>query len=215
MSAISTMPNASAEADVTTRARPRRHLRRVIMLALLAVWGGMAWWHTHKELPPGTHVESPWRQVPAANVTFIADITAADAYGRPVMSQAIFDEVFGIIRSAKRFLVLDYFLFNNDRGMNATEAPARPLSSQLRDALIEARKANPDLRVLFITDPINDVYGGAPSPDLEMLRAAGVDVVVTDLDKLRDSNWVYSSLWRLTLGWWNHGNVTDGWLPNP
>jgi phosphatidylserine/phosphatidylglycerophosphate/cardiolipin synthase-like enzyme len=178
------------------------------------VWAGTAYWHTHKKLPPGTHVESPWRQVPAGNVSFIADITAADAYGRPVMSQAIFDEVFGIIRSAKRFLVLDYFLFNNDRGTAGAE-PARALSSQLRDALIDARRANPDLRVLFITDPINDVYGSDPSPDLEMLRAAGVDVVVTDLEKLRDSNYIYSSVWRLTLGWWNHGNVSRGWLPNP
>lgn len=216
MSAAVTMPNASANADAQrARARLRRVWRRVIIYSLLALWAGTAYWHTHKALPPGTHVESPWRQMPAANVSFIADITAADAYGRPVMSQAIFDEVLGIIRSAKRFLVLDYFLFNSDRGSIATEPPARALSSQLRDALIEQRKANPDLRVLFITDPINDVYGGDPSPDLAMLRDAGIDVVVTDLDKLRDSNFIYSSLWRLTLGWWNHGNASRGWLPNP
>ncbi len=174
----------------------------------------MAYWHTHKSLPPGLHVASPWRLVPAANVAFIADITAADAYGRPVMSHAIFDEVLGIIGSAQRFLVLDYFLFNDAQGA-ASEAPARALSSQLRDALIERRKAIPDLRVLFITDPINDVYGGNPSQDLEMMRAAGIDVVVTDLDRLRDSNALYSSLWRLTLGWWNRGSIGDGWLPHP
>jgi phosphatidylserine/phosphatidylglycerophosphate/cardiolipin synthase-like enzyme len=210
------MPNASVDADVQpARARPRRLWRRIVLFAVVALWSGTAYWHTHKQLPPGTHVASPWREVAAENVAFIADITAADAYGRPVMSQAIFDEVLGIIRSAKRFLVLDYFLFNSDRGATSTEAPARALSSQLRDALIEARLRNPDLRVLFITDPINDVYGGKPSADLEMLRAAGVDVVVTDLDKLRDSNWIYSSMWRLTLGWWNHGTIGEGWLPNP
>ena len=33
-----------------------------------------------------------------------------------------------------------------------------------------------------------------------MLRAAGIDVVITDLDRLRDSNFLYSSLWRLALG---------------
>ena len=210
------MPNASVAADVQpARTRPRRLWRRIVLIVVVAAWGGTAYWHTHKKLPPGTHISSPWRQVAADNVAFIADITAADAYGRPVMSQAIFDQVLGIIRSAKRFLVLDYFLFNADRGATSTEAPARALSSQLRDALIEARSANPDLRVLFITDPINDVYGGEPSADLEMLRAAGIDVVVTDLDKLRDSNWIYSSAWRLTLGWWNHGTIGAGWLPNP
>ncbi len=214
MSATSTMPNASADAQ-RARARPRHLWRRAVLLACLAVWGSTAYWHTHKQLPPGTHVASSWRQVPAANVTFIADITAADAYGRPVMSQAIFDEVLGIIRTAQRFLVLDYFLFNGDRGPIATDSPVRPLSSQLRDALIEQRKINPDLRVLLITDPINDIYGGRPSQDLQMLRDAGIDVVVTDLDRLRDSNFIYSSLWRLTLGWWNSDGTGKGWLPNP
>jgi phosphatidylserine/phosphatidylglycerophosphate/cardiolipin synthase-like enzyme len=188
--------------------------RRLVLLALLAVWIGTAYWHTHKSLPPGTHVASPWRLVPAANVAFIADITAADAYGRPVMSHAIFDEALGIIRSAQRFLVLDFFLFNDAEGSGGTP-PVRTLTREIRDALIEQRRANPDLRVLFITDPINDVYGGSPSPDLEMLRAAGIDVVITDLDRLRDSNYLYSSLWRLLLGWWNRGSIGDGWLPHP
>jgi len=216
MSAPSTLPSITADASAqAARVRPRRRLRRVILVAVLAVWGGTAWWHTHKELPPGTHVQSEWRQVPAGQVTFIADVTAADAYGRPVMSQAIFDEVLSIIRSARRFLVLDFFLFSDHSGSTGSAAPTRALSSELRDALIEQRRQHPDLRVLFITDPINDVYGGSPSDDLEMLRAAGVDVVVTDLNRLRDSNFIYSALWRLTLGWWNSGESGDGWLPHP
>jgi phosphatidylserine/phosphatidylglycerophosphate/cardiolipin synthase-like enzyme len=160
-------------------------------------------------------VASEWRAVPAGNVAFIADVTAADAYGRPVMSQAIFDEVLSVVRGARRFLVLDYFLFNNQRGSTGTEAPARALSGELRDALLTAKKASPDLRILFITDPINDMYGGSPSPDLALLRAAGIDVVVTDLNRLRDSNYLYSSLWRLGIGWWNNGSLGAGWLPNP
>ena len=51
-----------------------------------------------------------------ADVSFIADITAADAYGRAVMSQAIFDQVLDVVRGAQRFLVIDYFLFNAHRG---------------------------------------------------------------------------------------------------
>jgi len=186
-----------------------------VLLSLLALWGGTAYWQTHKGMPAGTRVDSGWRTVPAADVSFIADITAADAYGRPVMSQAIFDEVLGVIRSARRFLVLDYFLFNSQRGSIGTEAPVRALSSQLRDALLEQKRKYPDLRVLFITDPINDMYGGSPSPDLAMLQAAGIDVVVTDLNRLRDSNYLYSSLWRLAIAWWNNGSLGEGWLPNP
>jgi phosphatidylserine/phosphatidylglycerophosphate/cardiolipin synthase-like enzyme len=186
-----------------------------VLLVFLAVWAGTSYWQTHKDLPTGTHVESEWRAVPAGSVSFIADVTAADAYGRPVMSQAIFDEVLGVVRSARRFLVLDYFLFNSQRGSTGTEAPVRALCSELRDALVAQKQANPDLRILFITDPINDMYGGSPSVDLQLLRDAGIEVVVTDLDRLRDSNYLYSSLWRLGIGWWNDGTAGTGWLPNP
>jgi phosphatidylserine/phosphatidylglycerophosphate/cardiolipin synthase-like enzyme len=36
-----------------------------------------------------------------------------------------------------------------------------------------------------------------------LLRAAGVEVVLARLDTLRDTNFLYSSLWRLTLAWWD------------
>jgi hypothetical protein len=68
---------------------------------------------------------------------------------------------------------------------------------------------------LFITDPINELYGATPSSDLRLLRAAGIDVVVTDLDPLRDSNHLYSSAWRLAVNWWNPDTGGAGSLPNP
>ena len=111
------------------------------------------------------------------DASFIADISAADAYGRSVASQAIFDEALTLIRDAKRFVVLDYFLFNSN-GAGSAVPPARSLTKELRDALIERKRLSPDLRILFITDPINDVYGGALSPDLAALRNAGVDVLM-------------------------------------
>ena len=118
----------------------------------------------------------------------VRDITAADAYGHSIVDQQIFDAAFRIIADAQRFVVLDMFLFNTQRGAR-TSAPAtslRPLAEELTRLLIDKRRADPQFRVLFITDPINDVYGGEPSPELKTLRAAGVDVVVTDLDRLRD-----------------------------
>src|SRR3954470_17580326 len=217
------MPFTSTMRDVSA-ARRSRVWRRAIFWAFLAVWGGTAWWQTNKSLPAGTHVDSPWAAITPRDVNFIADITSADAYGRQNSSQAIFDEVLGVIRSAHKFIVLDYFLFNSTLG-NGTGAPPafRQLSGELRDALIERRRTAPDLQVLFITDPINEVYGGVSSRDLRLLRAAGVHVVVIDLDALRASNFIYSSLWRLGIKWWAGGNdhgpaphaADSGWLPNP
>jgi phosphatidylserine/phosphatidylglycerophosphate/cardiolipin synthase-like enzyme len=200
---------------VARRPPPRRKWRRIILLTLLVVWAGTAVWETQKPLPPGTHTQAEWHVSSPADVSFIADITSADAYGRAVMSQNIFDQVLAVVRGAQRFLVIDYFLFNAHRGKAGGPAPTRALSSELRDALIEQKKQKPDLRILFITDPINDVYGGDPSKDLQQLRDAGIDVVVTRLDALRDSNFLYSSFWRLAISWWGGDGSGKGWLPNP
>jgi phosphatidylserine/phosphatidylglycerophosphate/cardiolipin synthase-like enzyme len=211
------MLEASISSGASTSGKPwRQRAGRLLLLAALSIWLATAFWHTHKSLPQGTRVASQWYTVAPGGTTFIADITTADAYGRPILSHAIFDEVLQIVRSAREFLVLDYFLFNDSRGTpDGNDLPLRSLSAELRDALIERKRAEPKLRVLFITDPINDVYGGAPSKDLQMLRDAGIDVAVTNLDALRDSNYLYSSFWRLTIKWWSGDGGGPGWLPNP
>jgi hypothetical protein len=217
------MPFTSTMRDVSATRRSRVW-RRAVFWLFVALWAGTAYWQTNKPLPPGTHVDSPWAPITPGDVTFIADITSADAYGRQNSSQAIFDEVLGVVRSAHRFIVLDYFLFNSTLGNGPGAPPAyRPLSGELRDALIERRRLDPNLQVVFITDPINEVYGGVTSHDLRLLRAAGIQVVITDLDPLRDSNFIYSSFWRLGIKWWASGNdhgatlheADGGWLPNP
>ena len=219
MTAPPTLPPEPVFIDTPPRAArpspPRRTWRRIALLALLVLWAGTAVWETQKPLPPGTHTQGPWQVTSPSDVSFIADITAADAYGRAVMSQNIFDQVLAIVRGAQRFLVVDYFLFNAHGGKAGGPTPTRALSSELRDALIAQKKQKPDLRILFITDPINDVYGGDPSKDLQLMRDAGIDVVVTDLDTLRDSNYLYSSFWRLALAWWSGNGSGKGWLPNP
>lgn len=221
------MPFPPTLRDVPATRRARLW-RRAIAWTLVALWIGTAYWQTNKPLPPGVHVGSPWYPITPGDVAFIADITSADAYGRLNASQAIFDQVLGVIRSAHKFVVLDYFLFNSQLGMPQDAGPAfRQMAGELRDALIERRRAEPDLQVLFITDPINEVYGGITSRDLRLLHAAGVEIAVTNLDALRDSNFMYSSLWRLGIKWWTGGDpppgarpgdaqpAAGGWLPNP
>lgn len=203
--------------------RWRRWAGSVLAMALLAPLLVLGAWHGFlKPLPAGLHVASDWTAVSAGEVRLLFDITAADAYGQPIVQQQIFDESLRVIGAARDFIVLDQFLFNAHHGalQPATDKvqpgmPLRSLSRELRDALVAARRAQPQLRVLFITDPINDVYGGAPSADLAALRAAGVDVVITDLDQLRDPNPIYSSLWRATVRWWSGDGEGLGWLPNP
>jgi len=219
------MPFTSMTRDVPATRRSRVW-RRIALLAFAALWASVAYWQVNKPLPAGSHVQSGWYPVGQQEIGFIADVTSADAYGRPTVSQAIFDEELGLVRSARRLVILDYCLFNGRRpASEAAGPPLRSLSGELRDALIERRRAQPDLQVLFITDPVNDAYGDAPSRDLQLLRAAGVSVAVTRLNALRDSNFIYSSLWRLLIGWWSgegrragargEANTGADWLPSP
>jgi phosphatidylserine/phosphatidylglycerophosphate/cardiolipin synthase-like enzyme len=157
-------------------------------------------------MPPGTDVSSPLITAEAADVQFLYDLTTTVPTGQTIREQRIFDEVFGIVDQAQSFLIADFFLLNDMMG--ADEGVHRALSRELADRLLARKAARPELAILLITDPINDVYGGMPSPLLNELRAAGIDVVVTDLGKLRDSNFIYSALWRMFLQWW--GNAPDG-----
>ncbi len=175
------------------------------------LWLGTAAWHVHKPLPDGIGKAWPVRAVD--QVEFLADYTWVDKAGRRRTDHRIFDRQLALIEQAEELIVLDMFLFNDFAGELGGDE-LEPLSARLKTALVERKRARPGIRILFITDPINTLYGGVASPLLQEMRAAGINVVVTDLDRLRDSNPVWSGLWRLCCRWW--GNAPGrGWLPNP
>ena len=134
----------------------------------------------------------------AAQLHFLADVTAADAFGQPVMSQQIFDATLALVASSRELLVLDYFLFDRH---------------ELVAALLARKQAAPALPILVLVDPINSAYGPQRPPELAALQAAGIDVVTTNLDPLRDPNALYSAAWRLLLKGWLTPSAS-GSLPN-
>jgi phosphatidylserine/phosphatidylglycerophosphate/cardiolipin synthase-like enzyme len=194
--------------EVMSEAPVRRLRLRKRWLAgvFLALWTSVGAWNSFKPMPAGTDVHTAEIIAAPASVQFLYDLTSARPTGQAVHRQQIFDEVLRIVDEAETFIVADFFLVNDMMG--AASSVHRPLSRQLAAHLIARKRARPALSVLFITDPINDVYGGAPSSLLQELRGAGIDVVITDLDRLRDSNPVYSSLWRMFFQWW--GNAPAG-----
>jgi phosphatidylserine/phosphatidylglycerophosphate/cardiolipin synthase-like enzyme len=176
-------------------------LWRILLVAISAAWLVTAFWQASKPMPPGTRMQTAPVALAPSEITLLADTTAADAYGRPVISQTIFDQMLAIVHGARNFIVLDYFLFNGEPDSDAPPAaPLRALSRELRDALIEQHRAYPALQVLFVTDAINTGAGGVPSNDFAMLRAIGVDVVITDRRRLRDASYLCAYLWRVTIG---------------
>lgn len=195
------------EPSIEAAAAPRRRCqKRWVLWAFIAWWGAVAAWHVLKPMPPGTDVTTPLIGVEEGDVQFLHDLSTQSPSGEPVREQRIFDEVFRIIDAAESFIVADFFLVNDLMG--AADGAHRRLSRELADRLLARKAARPALPVLLITDPINDIYGGMPSQLLSELRAAGIEVVSTDLDPLRDSNPIYSSLWRMFIQWW--GNAPEG-----
>src|SRR5688572_26773159 len=208
-------PSAATEGQSRNPKRSRRRfLRRSLLLAFLLAWAAVGLYQSNKPLAPGVRVASDWHDVPLEGVRLLLDTTVRDGRGRQIVRQEIFEEMLRVVDLAREFLLLDFFLFN-DLAVAPEQGPYRALSSELARHLVERRLSQPDLRVVLVTDPINDTYGGAPSALLDELRAAGIEVVVTDVERLRDSNVAYSALWRMLVGWWDGDAHGDGWLPSP
>lgn len=190
--------------------RRRRWLRSAFAVFALA-WLAMGVYHVYKPLPPGISQHWPLRS--ADNVELLTDVSWVDGAKQRLAEQHIFDETLRLIGQAQRGVVADLFLFN-DFGADAGNLRHRRLSNELSAALIARKRAVPQLRAVLITDPINTVYGGLESPQLQALRAAGVEVVITDLRRLRTPNPTWSGLWHLCCSWAGN-DAQGGWLANP
>jgi hypothetical protein len=183
-----------------------------VLVIGLVVYGLVIVYQTNKGLPVGVSVMGQPHRVEARAVTFLADRTYLDGTGARQVDQEIFDEVLSMIAGAQQFILIDMFLYNDFQGADVERT--RALSSELTQALVAKKKSSPEIDITVVTDPINTVYGGQGSEQLAALEAAGMQVVVTDLSGLRDSNPIYSGIFRLALGWWGNSE-RGGLLPNP
>ena len=190
----------------------RLPIKRAVAALLLLLWIGTACWNAMKPMPQGTHVRGASAALPAASLRFLADQTSANYYGERSTQSNIHAATLELVREARDFLVLDYFLFNEQGGPAGElryEMGIRPVARELREALQALHAAQPQLPILLIVDPINSYYRRKLPPELLALARSGIDVVMMDLDRLRDSNPLYSTTWRLSVGWWlkatNHG----------
>jgi len=139
----------------------------------------------------------------ASQVRLLVDETWTDSLGNRHVEQEIFSEAFSMIDTAEEFILLDFFLLNE---FLYEPAPGmRQISQELIDKLIVKRRSDPQVEITFISDPINTIYGSIPSQQFQDLEKAGVLVVWTDLDQLRDSNPLFSKPWRLLVRPWGVG----------
>ncbi|MDQ0218563.1 phospholipase [Peribacillus cavernae] len=165
-------------------------------------------YNQYKPLPEGVSYQSKVHHV--KDVQFIYDLSYKDNNEKIIHERRIFNEINKAIEDAESYLVIDMFLFN---GYYDEKANFPNISENLTQKIIEQKKKKPNLEAIFITDEVNTTYQSYKSKEIEKLKKNGVKVVVTNLDRLRDPNPLYSGVYRTFFQWF--GENGDGWIRNP
>lgn len=185
----------------------KRYLFLIIIAALILIPLVVAGVRYFVPVPAGVSYES--EEYHTDNAEFLYDLTYTDNKGI-TEEQEIFEEIYTMIDEAEEFLVIDMFLFNDDYNHDTLDFP--PLSQKLTDKLTAKKAEHPEMDIIFITDGINTFYDTYTPPHINQLKEAGIEVIFTDLTKLRDSNPLYSGFYRTYFQWL--GTSEDQWLVN-
>lgn len=191
----------------------RKLSRKVIILSLSALFGviyiAVILINTYKRLPEGISYEGKIHKTD--DVELFTDLTYAQNEDDEefVKELSIMDEIYGMIRNAEEFIVLDFFLMGHytDEDVDFPE-----IAQTLTAELVQKKKEYPQMPITFITDPLNMGYGSYESKWFSQMEDAGIEVVYTDLDSLRDSTPIYSGVYRMFFQWGDFGN--KGWIAN-
>lgn len=178
--------------------------KRVLWILLLMWLIPTAYSFTTKN-PEGTNVSGEFAP---AEAEFIYDLSYVKD-GKKVHEQKIFDREMEMIGEAEEFLMVDFFLFNATYDQDV-DCPKQVAA--MTDLLIEKKRENPAMPILFVTDPINNFYGAYEEANIKRLKEAGIEVVVTDLNRMRDSNPLFSGIYRAYIQWF--GTAGNGRVKN-
>ncbi|MEK3887818.1 phospholipase D family protein [Bacillus sp. FSL K6-3431] len=185
--------------------------RKVLVVPIslfLVIYIGTIVYHENKKLPDGISYEGKVHYLSDDDASFLYDLTYTDG---KVMKreQQLFDRIFKAIEEAEQFIVLDLFLYNDyyDKELNFPK-----LSAELTNKLIAKKSKNPEIEIILISDEINTSYGSHQNWQFEKMKENGIDVLLTDVDSLRDSNPLYSAIWRIFIKWLGQAGTAS--VPN-
>lgn len=176
--------------------------KKKIMLALILLLIIPIIYSLNTKNPKGTNISGEFKKTQA---DFIYDLTYTKDQKR-IHEININKEEIEIIKNAKKFLLIDFFLYNDEYDKKLSAYPAQV--EQMTNLLIEKKKENPHMPILFVTDPINNFYGAYEQKYLKKLRENGIELVITGLNKMRDSNPIISGSYRAYIKYLGTGGKT-------
>ncbi len=183
--------------------KPRKKLKMIVLILLVVpILISLL-----TENPKGTSFTGEY--FPADNLKFIYDLSFIKD-GKQIREHNIINEELDFIAQADSFLILDLFLYNDEYPKDKMSFPNNV--KRITDALIDKKAENPEMPIVLITDPLNNFYGSYEQKHITRLKNAGIDVVVTNLDKLKDSNPLLSGYYRCYFRWFSAEG--GNWIKN-
>lgn len=179
-----------------------------IKLALILVFFVMSC-ATIKNPPVGVNYESPLRD--AKNVDFHYDLTYLDKDGNIKYDRNLWEATYKVVDNAKDYLIIEMFLFNDIYNKDVEKFPE--FAKEYTERLVKKKKENPNLKVYALLDENNNLYGSFEHPFITQMKEAGIDVIMVDIYKLKDTFPWYSPIWRTAIK--PFGNPQGkGWIGN-
>ena len=164
---------------------------------------------TIKNPPLGINYESPIRET--ENAEFHYDLTYLDKDGNIQYDRNLWDATLKVVDNAKDYLVIEMFLFNDLYNKDKEHFPE--FAKEYTEKLIKKQKENPNLKVYVLADENNNFYGAFEHPFITSMKNAGINVIIVDIFKLKDTFPWYSPIWRTFIK--PMGNPQNkGWITN-
>ena len=164
---------------------------------------------TIKTPPLGINYESPIRET--ENAEFHYDLTYLDKDGNIQYDRNLWDATYKVIDNAKDYLIVEMFLFNDLYNKDKEHFPE--FAKEYTERLVKKQKENPNLKVYILADETNNFYGAFEHPFITSMKNAGINVIIVDIFKLKDTFPWYSPFWRTFIK--PMGNPQNkGWITN-
>lgn len=164
---------------------------------------------TIKVPPVGVNYESPVRR--SNNVAFHYDLNYVDKDGNIRYDRNLWEATYKIVDEAQDYLIIEMFLFNDLYDKSIENFPE--FAKEYTERLVKKKQENPNLKVYVLLDENNNFYGAFEHPFITQMKEAGIDIIMVDIMKLKDTFPWYSPIWRTVIE--PLGNPTDkGWITN-
>ena len=164
---------------------------------------------TIKNPPLGINYESPIRET--ENAEFHYDLTYLDKDGNIQYDRNLWDATLKVVDNAKDYLIIEMFLFNDLYNKDKEHFPE--FAKKYTERLVKKQEENPNLKVYILADENNNFYGAFEHPFITSMKNAGINVIIVDIFKLKDTFPWYSPIWRTFIK--PMGNPQNkGWITN-